>query len=89
MITDALGGAGFSSEVSEKVVRFSNDDAERFVLVPRLAGIAAPLLKGVEREDAIKSALKVSLKELENRGKADGLAYRSHWIYGYHRRVFD
>ena len=48
VITDALG-AGFSSEISEKVVRFSNDDAERFVLVPRLAEIAAPLLKGIER----------------------------------------
>ena len=89
VITDALGGAGFSSEVSEKVVRFSNDDAERFVLVPRLAEIAAPLLKGIEREDAIKKALKVSLEELRNQGKADDLAYRSHWIYGYHRRVFD
>ena len=89
VITDALGGAGFSSEISEKVVRFSNDDAERFVLVPRLAEIAAPLLKGIEREDAIKSALKVSLEELEDQGKADSLAYRSHWIYGYHRRVFD
>ena len=89
VITDALGGAGFSTEISEKVVRFSNDDAERFVLVPRLAEIAAPLLKGLEREDAIKGALKVSLEELANQGKADGLAYRSHWIYGYHRRSFD
>ena len=89
VITDALGGAGFSSEVSEKVVRFSNDDAERFVLVPRLAEIAAPLLKGLEREDAIKRALKVSLEELANQGKADGLAYRSHWIYGCHRRGLD
>ena len=88
VITDALGDAGFSSEVSEKVVRFSNDDAERFVLVPRLAEIAAPLLKGIEREGAIKRALKVSLGELANQGKADGLAYRSHWIYGYHRRGF-
>ena len=89
VITDALGVAGFSSEISEKVVRFSNDDAERFVLVPRLAEIAAPLLKGLEREDAIKRALKVSLEELANQGKADGLAYRSHWIYGCHRRGFD
>jgi len=89
VITDALGDAGFSSEVSEKVVRFSNDDAERFLLVPRLAEIAAPLLKGIEREGALKRALKVSLEGLENQGKADGLAYRSHWIYGYHRRVFD
>ena len=88
VITDALGVAGFSSEISEKVVRFSNDDAERFVLVPRLAEIAAPLLKGLEREDAIKRALKVSLEELANQGKADDLAYRSHWIYGCHRRDF-
>ena len=89
VITDALGGAGFSTEISEKVVRFSNEDAERFVLVPRLAEIAAPLLKGRERDDAIKRALKVSLGELANQGKADGLAYRSHWIYGCHRRSLD
>ena len=30
-----------------------------------------------------------SLEELANQGKADGLAYRSHWIYGCHRRGFD
>ena len=89
VITDALGGAGFSSEISEKVVRFSNDDAERFVLVPRLAEIAAPLLKGIEREDAIKRALKASLVELENRVKQTARAHRSHWIYGCHRRSFD
>ncbi len=85
VVTDALGGAGFSSKISEKVVRFPNDDAERFVLVPRLAEIAAPLLKGAEREDAIRKALKASLKELANQGKGDEFAYRSHWIYGFHR----
>ena len=88
VIIDALGSAGFSTKISEKVVRFSNEDAERFVLVPRLAEIAAPLLKGMEREGAIKRALKVSLEELATQGKGDELAYRSHWIYGYHRNDF-
>ena len=89
VITDALGDAGFYTEISEKIVRFSNDDAERFVLVPRLAEIAAPLLKGEERDDAIKKALKVALEELATQGKGDEVAYRSHWIYGLHKRGFD
>ena len=84
-----MSEAGFSTDISEKVVHFSNEDAERFVLVPRLAEIAAPLLKGREREDAIRKALKASLGELVTQGKGDELAYRSHWIYGLHKRGFD
>ena len=69
MITDALGSAGFSSEISEKVVRFSNDDAERFVLVPRLAEIAAPLLKGIERRESDKKRPESLSRRISKSGK--------------------
>ncbi len=84
VILDAMSEAGFSTEISEKVVDFSKDDAERFVLVPRLAEIAAPLLEGEERNNAIRTALKSALSEIEAQGKGTGTSYRSHWIYGLH-----
>ena len=86
IILDAMSEAGFSTEVAEKVVNFSHEDAERFILVPRLAEIAAPLLEGEEREDAIRKALKSSLSNMENRGEGTNSYYRSHWIYGLHTR---
>ena len=85
VILDALGDVGFSIEVSDLVVDFSNGDAERFILVPRLAEIAAPLLKGKERSIAIKSALRDSLELIANNGRGTGTHYRSHWVYGFHK----
>ena len=84
IILDAMSDAGFSTELSERVVEFSNLDAERFVLVPRLAEIAAPLLAGEERDNAIRKALGISLSRIANQGKGEGDHYRSHWIYGLH-----
>ena len=86
IILDAMSDAGFSTELSERVVEFSNLDAERFVLVPRLAEIAAPLLAGEERDNAIRKALSISLSRIANQGKGEDDHYRSHWIYGLHCR---
>jgi hypothetical protein len=87
VILEALKDVGFSSDISEEVVDFSNEDAERFVLVPRLAEIAAPLLQGDERENAIKGALNTALKSIADEGKGSKEAYRSHWIYGCHKLI--
>ena len=62
-----------------------NDDAERFVLVPRLAEIANPLMKGKQRDDEIKNALKFALGRIAEDGRGTDSSYRSHWIYGTHR----
>ena len=85
VILDAMSEAGFSTEISEKVVNFSNEDAERFVLVPRLAEIAAPLLEGDGRTKAIRSALRYALSTIASQGRGSENCYRSHWIYGIHR----
>ena len=84
IILEAMSDAGFSTELSERVVEFSNLDAERFVLVPRLAEIAAPLLEGEERDNAIRKALGIALSKIANQGKGEDDHYRSHWIYGLH-----
>ena len=84
VIIGALEEAGFEGEVSDKVVDFSKKDAQRFVLVPRLAEIAAPLLEGEARGSAIKRALERALKDMEEEGFADEHHYRSHWVYGRH-----
>lgn len=85
VILDALSAVGFSSETHDEVVGFSNDDAERFALVPRLSEVAAPLLLGEERDEAIRGALKVALAEIAEQGKGSKSEYRSHWVYGVHR----
>ena len=85
VIIDSMREAGFNTEISEKVVKFENDDAERFVLVPRLAEIAAPLIKGKERDNEIKKALKIALRRIADDGRGTDSSYRSHWIYGTHR----
>ncbi len=85
VILDALSAVGFSSEIHDEVVGFSNNDAERFALVPRLSEIAAPLLTGEERDEAIRGALKIALAEIAEQGKGSHLEYRSHWVYGVHR----
>ena len=85
VIIDSMREAGFNTEISEKVVKFENDDAERFVLVPRLAEIAAPLIKGKERDNEIKKALKIALRRIADNGRGTDSSYRSHWIYGTHR----
>ena len=85
IIIDSMRDAGFTTQISEKVVEFENYDAERFVLVPRLAEIAAPLIKGKQRDDEIKKALKVALSRIADNGRGTDSSYRSHWIYGTHR----
>ena len=85
VIIDSMREAGFNTEISEKIVEFENDDAERFVLVPRLAEIAAPLIKGKQRDKEIKKALKVALRRIADNGRGTDSSYRSHWIYGTHR----
>ncbi len=85
VIIDSMREAGFNTEISEKVVKFENDDAERFVLVPRLAEIAAPLIKGKERDNEIKKALKIALRRIADDGRGTDSSYSSHWIYGTHR----
>jgi len=85
VIIDSMKEAGFTSQISEKVVEFENDDAERFVLVPRLAEIAAPLVVGEQRDKEIRESLKVALKRISDDGKGTDSSYRSHWIYGTHR----
>ena len=85
VILDSLNAAGFTSEVSEKVVEFAIEDAERFVLVPRLAEIAAPLVVGEERNDAIRGALKIALSQIANDGRGTETSYMIHWIYGVHK----
>ena len=54
-------------------------------MVPRLSEIAAPLLVGEERDEAIRGALKIALAEIAERGKGNDSEYRSHWVYGVHR----
>ena len=85
VILDALSEVGFSSEIHDEVVGFSNNDAERFALVPRLSEIAAPLLPGEERDEAIRAALKIALAEIAELGRGSHSEYRSHWVYGVHR----
>ena len=85
VILDALRAVGFSSETHHEIVGFSNDDAERFALVPRLSEIAAPMLVGGERDEAIRGALKIALAEIAERGMGSDSEYRSHWVYGVHR----
>ena len=87
VVLEALKDAGFSSDISEEVVDFSNEDAEKFVLVPRLAEIAAPLLQGEERNNAIRSALNTALKSIADDGKGSESSYRSHWVFGCHKLI--
>ena len=82
-VLEPLRKAGFSSEISDMVVDFSNIDAERFIMVPRLSEIAWPL-KEKEREEAIKRVLKSALIGIEEQGMGDEYCYRSHWVYGKH-----
>ena len=85
VVLGALSEAGFSSEIHDKVVSFSKEDAERFVLVPRLAEIGSPLQVGDERNDAIKRALETALNSIAIEGMGTEDAYRSHWVFGCHR----
>ena len=82
-VLEALRKAGFSSEISDMVIDFSNIDAERFIMVPRLSEIAWPL-KGKEREEAIRRVLKSALIRIQEQGMGDEYCYRSHWVYGKH-----
>ena len=84
VILNSLTEAGFTSEVTDHIVEFSNEDAERFILVPRLAEIAAPLMQGKERDDSIRKALSIALSNMRKRGISSTDSYRSHWVYGVH-----
>jgi len=84
VILDALDAAGFTGDIYDHVVGFSNEDAKRFILVPRLSEIAAPLIEGEERERAVSTAIVAVLSEMREAGTASEQEYRSHWIYGYH-----
>ena len=87
VLMSAISSAGLMSSISDHVVGFSNDDAERFILVPRLAEIAAPLIEGEERDTAIRNAIADVLADMHTSGTASESEYRSHWIYGYHTLV--
>ncbi len=80
----AISSAGLLSRISDHVVDFSNEDAERFILVPRLAEIAAPLIEGEGRDAAIRSAIAEVLREMREAGTASDTHYRSYWVYGFH-----
>jgi hypothetical protein len=84
VVLGALSEAGFSSDIQDKVVAFSREDAENFVLVPRLAEIASPLHLGEERDDAIRGALDSALRSIADEGRGDEEEYRSHWVFGRH-----
>ena len=85
VVLRALREAGFSSEIHDKVIPFSRDDAESFVLVPRLAEIGSPLRVGDERDEAIKGALETALNSIADGGRGTDEEYWSHWIFGCHR----
>ena len=84
IILDAFDSAGMNSQLSSHVVEFTSEDAERFILVPRLAAIAAPLHEGDERDSAVKDAIRAVLTKMRAEGTANEAAYRSHWVYGFH-----
>mgnify|MGYP001225898927 CR=1 FL=1 len=84
IMLDAFTSAGFSNRISDHVVGFSNVDAERFILVPRLSEIAAPLIEGDERDNAVRTAITTVLEQMRKAGTASNKEYRSHWVYGYH-----
>lgn len=87
IITGAIDAVGFQSEYSTLEVNMADADALRFVLVPRLAAVAA----GIEDEEArtalIKRCLAETLNELRASGQADENGYRSHWTYGMHQKL--
>ena len=85
IILDAFDSAGMNSQLTSHVVEFTSEDAERFILVPRLAAIAAPLHEGDERDSAIKDAIRAVLTKMSSEGTANEVAYRSHWVYGFHK----
>jgi hypothetical protein len=85
VILDAFDSAGLECQLSSHVVEFSAEDAERFILVPRLAAIAAPLHEGDERDSAVKDAIRAVLSKMRVQGTASEVAYRSHWVYGFHK----
>jgi SAM-dependent methyltransferase len=87
LLMRAISSAGLLSRISDHVVDFSNEDAERFILVPRLAEIAAPLIEGEGRNAAISLAIAAVLKQMREAGTASESGYRSYWVYGYHIRA--
>jgi len=84
IMLNAVEGAGMSSRIATEQIEMSLDDAERFILVPRLSDVAAPLDSGEQRDQLIRSALEASFTAMREGGKADDDVYRIHWTFGVH-----
>ncbi len=84
VLREAFNSVGFGGSISDHVIGFANDDAERFILVPRLAQIAAPLIVGGGRNTAIRETIQFVLARMRAAGTASSDEYHSHWVYGYH-----
>jgi SAM-dependent methyltransferase len=87
IITDAMDDVGFQSEYSTLEVSMTDTDALRFILVPRLAAVAAGIKDEAARTALIKRCLDETLDELRASGQADENGYRSHWTYGEHQKL--
>ena len=85
VVLRALSEAGFSSEIHDKVIPFSREDAKKFALVPRLAEIASPLQVGDDRDSAIRGALETALDSIADEGRGTVGEYRTYWVFGCHR----
>ncbi|MDC0056366.1 class I SAM-dependent methyltransferase [Deltaproteobacteria bacterium] len=88
IITDAIDAVGFQSEYTTLEVSMADVDALRFILVPRLAAVAAGIEDESVRTVLIERCLAETLEELRASGQADENGYRSHWIYGAHQKLF-
>ena len=87
IITDAIDAVGFQSEYSTLEVSMADEDALRFILVPRLAAVAAGIEDEAARTALIERCLAETLDELRASGQADENGYRSHWTYGEHQKL--
>ena len=85
-IASALASAGFSDTFTSHLVRMSTRSARRFILVPRLTGIAGACEDVRRRRRFILEHFERAMDELRARGQADEHGYRSHWTYGVHRK---
>ena len=85
MLIDAAKAAGFDLHIDTEEISMSFVDAERFILVPRLAEVASPLPAGEHRDALICSALEVVFASMQASNQADDKWYRIHWTYGKNR----
>jgi hypothetical protein len=87
IITNSIDAVGFQSEYSTLEVCMTDADALRFILVPRLAAVAAGIKDEAARTALIERCLAETLDELRASGQADENGYRSHWTYGEHQKL--